>query len=146
LSFVVDANIAVKWAVPEDGSAEAYAVLKAGGVIAPDLIIAECANILWKKTLRGDMTAEEAEFCAQLIENAEFETVPTRSLLRAATAIAIQLGHPAHDCVYLALARARGLRLATADDRLLRRLGEPNAAAEWSGLAVPLAVAATLSA
>lgn len=141
MTFVVDANIAVKWAVPEAGSADAYAILKAGGVIAPDLIFAECANILWKKVQRGDLAADEAEICARLIETAEFESVPTRSLLKAATAIAIQLRHPAYDCIYIALARERGLRLATADERLLRRLAE-DGAREWSGLALSLAAAA----
>ena len=37
-----------------------------------------------------------------------------------ALAIALDLRHPVYDCFYLALAEARGSRLVTADDRLLR--------------------------
>lgn len=38
--------------------------------------------------------------------------------------MALDLGHPVHDCVYLALARRRSLRFATADRRLIAAMRE----------------------
>ena len=42
--------------------------------------------------------------------------------MEAATRIAIELDHPAYDCVYLALARRRGAPLVTSDQKLVTRL------------------------
>lgn len=119
---VIDANVAVKWVVFEAGTEDALALLKSGGLIAPDLIVAECANILRKKAARAELTKDEAALAALVIQEAGFEIVPTRHLLAAAAKLAMSLDHPAYDCLYLALAQERGLSLVTADDRLIRKL------------------------
>jgi len=93
-------------------------------LIAPDLLIAECANILWKKVQRNELSKEEALLAARLLQGAEIELLPTRSSMEAATRIAIELDHPAHDCVYLALAIDNDCKFVTADERLLRKLGQ----------------------
>jgi predicted nucleic acid-binding protein len=90
--------------------------------VAPDLLFAECANILWKKVRRGELTKEEAAVAAQTLEQADITVVPTKAYLAAATSIAIELDHPAYDAVYLAAAEAQGLRYVTADDRLARKV------------------------
>lgn len=120
--LVIDASIAIKWVTPEEGTEAALALLKTGGLSAPDLIVAECANILWKKTRRAEMTQEEAMIAARLIERADLEILPTRNLLSAAAELALTLNHPAYDCIYLALARDRGRRFVTADVRFIRKL------------------------
>jgi predicted nucleic acid-binding protein len=48
--------------------------------------------------------------------------LPTNSLLEAATSIAIDLNHPAYDCVYIALAAASDCGFVTADEHLLRKI------------------------
>ncbi len=48
-TLVIDASIAVKWVVDENGTPEALALRARAKLIAPELLIAECANILWKK-------------------------------------------------------------------------------------------------
>ena len=50
------------------------------------------------------------------------ELLPARSLLEAAVRIAIDLDHPAYDCVYIALAAANECRFVTADESLVRKL------------------------
>lgn len=45
----------------------------------------------------------------------------TERRLIAASALAIQLGHPLKDCLYLALARELGCALATCDVRFRNR-------------------------
>jgi predicted nucleic acid-binding protein len=123
-TLVVDASIAIKWVVEEEGTAQALALRKSAKLVAPDLLAAECANILWKKVRRGELTSEEADLAARLLERADIELLPMRGLLHAATRIAIALVHPAYDCVYLALARATQTRYVTADESLIRKLSQ----------------------
>jgi hypothetical protein len=69
-------------------------------LIAPEILIAECANILWKKVRGKELSREEALLAARLLQGAALELLPIRSLLETATRIAIELDHPAYDCVY----------------------------------------------
>jgi predicted nucleic acid-binding protein len=122
--LVVDASVAIKWVVEERGTPEALALRGGAKLIAPDLLVAECANILWKKVRRSQLAVEEASLAARLLQVADIELSPTRPLLEAATRLAIELDHPVYDCLYLALAVANVCPFVTADERLLRRLGE----------------------
>ena len=83
-------------------------------LIAPELLVAEWANILWKKVQRHELLKEEALLAARLFQSAEIELLPTRSLLEAATQISIEINHPAYDCLYLALAVDHECRCVTA--------------------------------
>ncbi len=142
-TLVVDASIAVKWVVEEDGTPQALALRQRGKLIAPELLVAECANILWKKVQRNELSKEEAYLAARLLQAAEIEILPTRSLLEAATRIAIELDHPAYDCLYFALAVENGCQFITADERLLRKLDQHRQRA-LRGRAISLAKAAEL--
>lgn len=123
-SFVIDASIAVKWVVEEEGTQEALILRQRAKLLAPELLVAECANILWKKVRRDELSKEEALLAARLLQAAEIEMLPTRSLLEAAARTAIELDHPAYDCLYLALAITRDCRFVTADERFVRKLRE----------------------
>ncbi|MCC6471202.1 MAG: type II toxin-antitoxin system VapC family toxin [Alphaproteobacteria bacterium] len=120
--LVIDASIAVKWVVEEQGTPDALALRSRAQLAAPDLLTAECANILWKKVRRRELSKEEAVLAAGLVARSDIELHPMRALLEPACRLAIELDHPAYDCVYLALAAAGGWRLVTADERLLRKL------------------------
>jgi len=120
--YVIDASVAVKWVVDEDGTEDALAVLQNCPLSSPDLLIAECANILWKKVKRGGLDAEEAIMASRLIQRADVEILPTRHLMESATRLAIDLDHAAYDCIYLMLAVENGWPFVTADDRLKRKL------------------------
>ncbi len=123
-ALVIDASIAVKWVIEEDGTSEALSLRQRARLIAPDLLVPECANILWKKVQRDELSKEQALLAARLLQGAEIELLPTRSLLEAATRLAIELDHPAYDCLYLALAVEHGCRFVTADERFLRKLDQ----------------------
>jgi predicted nucleic acid-binding protein len=123
-AFVIDASIAVKWVVDEDGTPEALALRKGGKLLAPELLVSECANILWKKVRLKELTRDEALLAARLLQASDVELLPTRSLLAAAVPIAIDLDHRAYDCMYIALAIAHDCPFVTADQRLLRKLDE----------------------
>jgi predicted nucleic acid-binding protein len=121
-ALVIDASIAVKWVVQEPGTLQALALRQAYQLIAPDLLSAECANILWKKVSRGELTDAEADLAARLLQRADIELASMRTLAAEAMRLAIALDHPAYDCIYLALALERKTRFVTADARLLRKI------------------------
>ena len=126
---MVDASVAIKWVVREPDSGLAMALLADCRLAAPDLLVPECANILWKKARRGELAMGHALAAAQLLAGVDIELRPTRHLLESATRLAIDLDHPAYDCVYLALAVELGAPFVTADARLRRRVdqhGDPN--------------------
>ena len=112
-SLVIDASVAVKWVVEEEGTEEALA-LRGRALAAPDVLVAECANILWKKVRRNELSEQEALFAAGLLARADIELMAMRPYLEAAVRIAVALDHPAYDCIYIALAEAEGLRFVTA--------------------------------
>jgi len=135
--LVVDANVVIKWFVDEPGTDEALA-LRRHRLFAPDLLMVECANALWKKVRRDEFSAEEALAAAQLLEHADVELESARPLARAATELATALDHPVYDCLYVVLAQALGHDLITADERLTQ-LALP---ARYTVRAVSLAEAA----
>jgi predicted nucleic acid-binding protein len=123
-TLVIDASIAVKWVVEEEGTPYALGLRDRARLIAPDLLVAECANILWKKVRRRELSKDEALLAARLLQGAEIELVPGRSLLETAARIAIELDHPAYDCLYIATAIDNDCEFVTADESLLRKLSE----------------------
>lgn len=119
--LVVDASVAVKFAVEENDSDLAYRLAVSDEeFIAPSLIWAEVASTLWKKARLGEISASTAETALSSLSNVIAESVPTEYLRDAALRIAIGLGHPVYDCFYLSLAEQRDVRLITADKRLFR--------------------------
>lgn len=121
-TFVVDASVAIKWVVEEPGTAAALSIRAAERLVAPDLWVAECANILWKKVRRGEFSADQALAAAELLEAAGVEVMAGEPAMSHVVRLATTLDHPAYDCVYLAMAAANGWTMVTADDRLLERL------------------------
>lgn len=124
-SYVVDASVVVKWIVGEAGSDQALR-LRRHQLSAPDLLISECANIVWKKVRLGELSDTEASVAIRLLIRVDIELVPARRLAPRAVQLACLLDHSAYDCMYLALAEVAERPFVTADTRLLRKLGAGN--------------------
>jgi len=118
MTRLIDASVAVKWVVSEPDSERAMA-LYGGGFAAPDLILVEIANILWKKVRRREIDALQATLGLSELQST-LDVMPTLSLESRALEIGMALDHPVYDCIYLALAEALDTTLVTADTRLLR--------------------------
>lgn len=116
---VVDASVAVKWVVPENGS-DCARLLAQAKLEAPDLLSVECANILWKKVRLGHLTRREAADCLRLLLGMPVALVGSRELLDSALRLSLELDHPVYDCLYLALALQRRFPLVTADEKLAK--------------------------
>jgi predicted nucleic acid-binding protein len=133
---VVDASVAIKWFVHEPGGAEAARLLR-HSLAAPDLLALECANILWKKVARAELSLDEAEVIALALEGAAITIHPTRRHLSTAMKVACELRCPAYHCFYLALAQELQQPLVTADLRLVNRI-RTERAGRLASLVVPL--------
>jgi predicted nucleic acid-binding protein len=123
--LVVDASVALKWFIDEDGSREAAALIASGdSLIAPDLIMPEICNAVWKLARRGAMHEAQKIAVVTRLPSILAELAPTGPLAPRALALSALLDHPAYDCFYLALAEQRNARLVSADRRLIARVAE----------------------
>lgn len=119
---VVDASVALKWVIPEADSPLAHLVRRSGEFIAPDLLVSECVNAIWKRARPEGYSDDERNEALQLVVHLKIELMPTRDLAIRAGALAQTLDHPAYGCFYLALAERSGAPLLTADHRLIAKL------------------------
>lgn len=118
MTFVVDASIAAKWFMQENLHAEAMLLLaRPERLAAPDLIVAEIGNIAWKKCLRGEIPRSQAETMVTAIGGYIPTLQPSVDLGERALDLALMLGHPVYDCLYLSCAEFLGGVLVTADTR-----------------------------
>jgi predicted nucleic acid-binding protein len=120
VTIVVDASVAVKWILPEPGSAAAAELREQDSdLTAPSLVTAEIGNAIWKAVRHGalDRSAALDGIEAALIW---FESlIPIEELRVRALTLAIELRHPIYDCFYLALAERENAPLVTADEAML---------------------------
>ena len=122
MKLVIDASVLVKWFIDEPGSDRAAALRKAD-LTAPDLILVEVGNVLWKLQRRGVLAEADYFDAVEALLTAPIALVPTADLLLTAARLAAELDHPLYDCVYLALAMREGFPLVTEDQRLLKVSG-----------------------
>uniref|UniRef100_B0SZV9 Ribonuclease VapC n=1 Tax=Caulobacter sp. (strain K31) TaxID=366602 RepID=B0SZV9_CAUSK len=121
MTIVVDASVALKWVLDnEDGSSRAISLIETESLIAPDLWLIECANVLVMKARRGLITAEGARAALASIEATPVRIVPTRAHIAAAQAIAFELNKSAYDSLYLAIAVSERATMVTADAAFFR--------------------------
>jgi len=137
--LVIDASVAVKLVLPEEGSEAARSLVGAllasdrSGAIVPDLFFPECAHALRKGILEHglppDLVARGLDDLCAL----GWESVPTRTLVTSALAIAREEGPAPYDAVYVALSDRTGAPLVTADRKLIERLAGTRHRVRWLG-------------
>jgi predicted nucleic acid-binding protein len=122
---VVDGSVATKWYFAEPGHAGADRILAEGiagerEILAPDLLVPEFVNVLWKRVRRRECSRHAAAEILALFAVDCPALLASSALAARAFELAIALGHPAYDCFYLALAVEHEASLATADRALAR--------------------------
>ena len=122
---VLDASVAVRWVVEEEGSAEAAALLDQDTAwIAPRLLLTEAASALRRKVTDGAVTAALAgqalDTLLQAVADGILRLADDERIVTQALLLALSLEHKLPDCMYLALAEREGGSIATADARLAR--------------------------
>ena len=117
---VVDASVAAKWLIAEPDS-EIAAMLLDGSfdLQAPRLLASEIGNLLWRKAVNGSIDDHEAARLAAALIDMPLQRRDDERTCVEAVRIAVELGHPAYDCMYLALASLIGTQVVTADKRFV---------------------------
>jgi predicted nucleic acid-binding protein len=126
--IVVDASLAAKWIIVEPNSAAALAFLEecTEPFVAPDLIAIEVASAIVRRAnmdkALGETMRQAAIRWASLLD-AQAITLrrPNSGDILEAASLAIDLGHPLKDCIYLALAMEMGCELITCDARFAEK-------------------------
>ncbi len=135
MPLVVDASVALAWALPDESSAYADAVLavvEQEGLRVPELWAREIANGLAVAYLRKRITpADETAFLVALSRLRIEVEEPSAALtvIRDGTAPAMRYGLTAYDAAYVDLASRERLTLATLDTAMRK-------AAEQSGITI----------
>jgi predicted nucleic acid-binding protein len=135
MPLVVDASVALAWALPDEISPYADAVLavvEQDGMRVPELWTRELANGLAVAYLRKRITyADEAAFLLALsyLSIDVEERAPAVTAVRNGTAAAMRYGLTAYDAAYVDLAVRESLTLATLDTAMRK-------AAEQAGVTI----------
>jgi predicted nucleic acid-binding protein len=120
VAVVVDASVALKWVISEADSSAAVALVRSESLIAPNYLFVECANVLWVKARRKQLSPQAAAAALAAIEAVPIRTVPAHAHVAEAQRIAFELDQAVYDCLYLAVALAELSVLVTADGEFLR--------------------------
>ena len=123
MRLVVDASVAVKWLIAEEGSDEALALAESGDEMhAPRLMASEIANALWRKARLGEIARGEAGAMMAAVPAMPVRWSADEEICASGVRLALALDRPVYDCVYLALAHRIGARVITADLRFANAL------------------------
>lgn len=126
---MIDASVAVKWFVPEIHSVDARRLLiESNALVAPELLLTEVGNILWKKHRAGELEAVEAREILVELRRLPMRIARMAPYIENALALAIKHQRTVYDCIYLALAIHEGGRFVTADRKLSNALVDTDAA------------------
>jgi len=125
-SYVIDANVAAKWFLPEATEPlahEAVTLLKrhaAGDLrfLVPDLFWAELGNVFWKAACLRRWSASDAQLAAHMALQRKLPTKATKPLLEDALDIATNFDRTVYDSLYIALAIAVKADFVSADEKL----------------------------
>ena len=136
MKVTVDASIVVKWYISENRSDEARLLL-AHRIErhAPDFLLVEFANTVWKKARRGEI-ADPRTYLDEIPKLDDAIVLRAdRELTERAAGLALAIDHPVYDCLYFACAEATGSTLITADRKFSDKVAErlPDADVRYIG-------------
>ncbi len=122
-AIIVDASVAIKWAIDEPLHAVARELIHlTRRLTAPDIIHAEVANVCRKKVRRGELDQAQGELILSTMQQIIAAFEPASHHAERAFQLALALDQHAYDCFYLAQAEAARGIMVTADQSLWRKL------------------------
>lgn len=119
-SCVLHASAALRLITQDPAAADlARQVEQMALLLAPELMLTEVANALWKLQRAGGLEGIDPQVLLADARDLVDQIEPDRTLQVEALALACHLNHPVYDCLYLALARREAASLLSTDQRLL---------------------------
>lgn len=127
IQYVIDSSVLLKWFVDEEDSEIARRLQEDQyDLSAPDLLLPESGNILWKKVQRAELTLAEARLVMKGIQKQPINIFPSELVIESALEIAVDSSRTVYDACYIALAMLNACQVVTADQRLANALqGSP---------------------
>ena len=123
MRFVVDASVAVKWLVAEEGADVALELATSGQELhAPRLMASEVASTLRRKARSGEIDRGAAVVLLANVPDMPVRWGADETVSAEAVRLALALDRPVYDCVYLALAHRIGAVVLTADLQFAKAL------------------------
>jgi predicted nucleic acid-binding protein len=123
---VVDTSALIRLFIPDGPMAEGFDDFLRGverGIntaIAPELLLAEAANVINKKQISGELSGEESLRLLADLLSVPIRLFSHRPLLLPAFELASQYQLTVYDTLYLALAKEHGAVIFTADSKLIK--------------------------
>ncbi len=123
-AYVLDASVLAALHIEDpasDPSAAAVARIARDELHAPDFVLLEVANVLWKRVRREQIDAEQA---LTMIASSPVRSLVlhrTDELVPQALALALAHGFTAYDAIYVALATRVGGTVVTNDGGMRQR-------------------------
>jgi predicted nucleic acid-binding protein len=121
--LVLDASVAAKWVVREADTDKAFRLKHPPfRLIAPDHLLAETANVVWKRFMRGEMPLEVVDEWTILLAAMNVDFRPSSQLVDGALQLACRHRISAYDALYVHLALIMRAPLVTVDEPLIAKL------------------------
>jgi len=132
MTFTIDTSALVRLYIPDGPVPEGLEIAMQNAergndsMIAPELILAECGQVLHKKRSQEILTNEELDALLSSVSDLPIRLFPHSDLLRPACDLAAKFGLTVYDGLFLALAKRHSAPLFTADDELRRAADQLN--------------------
>ncbi|MGN6190282.1 MAG: type II toxin-antitoxin system VapC family toxin [Conexibacter sp.] len=123
-AYVLDASVLAALYVDDPASAQSETALKQierAELHAPDFVVLEVANVLWKRVRREELHAEDAMAAVADLSAAPIKFHPIGGLVAQSLALALAHGFTAYDATYVALATRVGGIVITNDGAMRQR-------------------------
>jgi predicted nucleic acid-binding protein len=129
MKYVLDSSVAVKWVIAEplDDKARRLRDDSRNGVhkfLAPDAFPLEVGHALTRAERQGRISRANGWRSWRTVMTDTPRLEPSLALMDRAYEISSQWRVGLYDCLYVALAEREGCEFITADDRLIRNLGQ----------------------
>lgn len=130
--FAIDTSALVRLYIPDGPVPEGLEVVVQNAergndsLIAPELILAECGQVLHKKRAQDILANDELNALLNSVLDLPIRLFNHGDLLRPACDLAVEFGLTVYDGLFLALAKRHGAPLFTADDKLRRAADQLN--------------------
>ena len=125
MKLVVDASVAVKWFVEEEGSDSAHGLLESRlgqmgllELIAPEFLLVEVVAVMGRRARSKLVRSDYPARVLRALRKLHLGLTPDAELLDHATQLSITPRHPVYDRLHLALSRRFSARTATFDTGL----------------------------
>jgi predicted nucleic acid-binding protein len=123
-AYVLDASVLAALYVEDQATKQSEAALarvEQDELHAPDFVVLEVANVLWKRVRREELHAEDAMAAVADLSAAPIQFHPIRGLVAQSLALALAHGFTTYDATYVALATRVGGIVITNDGGMRQR-------------------------